>query len=171
MSVTLTTEHGEFHAETEAEAVAQSRKARHQAASAKALRLADYQKAEEEATKSAYRVLYCYVETTHPHQGTTRAWELWFRGDEWFPRVEITGDCESVVHLHDATGTFHVALYRQTLVGYVWDAGGFPLMLWLQGEEGEPRGYVVGSHKGQCCLLVLPTEISFDWAKRCFRAE
>lgn len=161
--VTLTTEYGEFSAESEDEVLRASRKAKREHERAEAARKIAYEQACVNAKLEAYRVydLKAEHETRGMDELFPRGWRLLVPGNPYFPEVEVRGHNHWSIKLETDEGYAVLDLWYLQPLAVVENGAGIHFLLFVRHAldhalQNEPaRAYAIGSHDGQAAMAIV----------------
>ena len=159
--VTLTTDYGEFQAETEREALALARKAKAAADKAEHQRAADSAAADNAARRTAYHIYYA----KHSPQCNKPTWMNLKK--DYAPKIQVDDDFWAI-DLETADGNATVRFWRSSwnVVGVLWDAGGSQCAVAIRDtSNGKVTVYAVGVHNGVSETVMCPGIAMDDFAK------
>ena len=148
--VTLTTEHGEFQAETPEEAAKLARRAQRDATKKQAETETARSAAILDAYHKVYDCLYCLLAEHQQMPGTLiDAW------DEYAPKAtRQPGGWDIEIETNDGYAVLD-DVYDNP-IAYVWDCGGIPRIVFLQPNNGVTKAFAIGAHKNVAVLAYLP---------------
>jgi len=152
MSVTLTTEHGEFHAETEEEAFKAARAAKRQAARDEKRREAAHATARDRAMVDGFRVYDRLAQGKSP----PGAWCLARPGSKWFPPQKHEDYCYEATAMDCEGGRASLKLHDTswTVVGTVENGAGFTFLVFIQCRQaGNVEPHAVATCDGEVAIV------------------
>jgi hypothetical protein len=157
--VTVTTEYGEFAADSLDEATKVAKQAERAAKREAKRREAALVVARERACAVGYNVYYWLAEKGKMPCG----WTFYDTGNKYGPRVDVPSETpwNSVVTLETEWGTGTVELFTKynRPIGHVWNGAGFTQLLVLADDsrpEDSPAVYAIGCHDGVLSLQPMP---------------
>lgn len=159
--VTLTTEHGEFSAETEAEAVKLARKAKREAAKEEKRQEAARTTALQRAKTAGFRVYDRFLED----KPMPPAWIIHKAGNRFFPAQRYEAPY-TYTRIDTEDGRGEIRLYDRgySIVASVDNGAGFTMLLFVKDCDttDPPRAYAVGVCDGVANWVRLEKPITLE---------
>ena len=153
MSVTLTTDYGEYVAATEQEALKAARKAKREREREQKRKLAAYTEARKLAEHNAWLVVARHL----GGQDMPCGWRYFAEGADQYPCVkqEILHEKSIRLHVVGNTGTAMEDYFGLRLIGHVENGSGFPLVAWFD-VDGKVQCVGIAAQDGEIAMEYIP---------------